>query len=295
MINIKAQILKIINGGMTAISNGIVYNCEPNGKSKKSKIMVGDIVELEENNYGDKYVVSKIEKRKNSLLRPPLCNIDNLFIIMSKLPKTDYLLVDKLIIYCRINNIKPYIIVNKIDLYTEEEINDLRKQFSPSVEDIIFVSGKQKVGIDKILQYLPKNLSVFAGQSAVGKSTILNAISPNLNLSTNDLSKKIGRGKHTTRHSEIYILDDNIMIADTPGFSLLDLDIDIEPKDLSKYYVDFEEFLDCKYSNCDHTNLQDKDCMLARAVIDEKVDKNRYIRYTELYKKLREKWRKKYD
>ena len=107
MNNIKAQILKIINGGMTAVSDNVIYDCEPNGKLKKSKILVGDIVELEANEYGQKYTVIKRYERKNCLLRPPLCNIDNLFIIISKVPKTDFLLVDKLIIYCRTNNIKP--------------------------------------------------------------------------------------------------------------------------------------------------------------------------------------------
>ncbi len=279
---------------MTAISDGVEIACEPTGNVKKAKIMVGDYVELDENKYGNKYIASKIFPRNNALVRPPIANLDQLFIIFSKVPKTDYLLVDKLIVYCKANNIDPYIVVNKIDLYQDDEIVDIRSQYIDAVADIILVSGKEGKGIDELKSCLVGKLSAFAGQSAVGKSTILNSINPKLMLQTNGLSRKISRGKHTTRHSEIYVMDD-IKIADTPGFSMLDLDVNMDPEDLWKYYKEFDNLPPCKYTNCDHTNLKDKDCTIASMVNDSRINKDRYNRYVLLYQKLKEKWRKKYD
>ncbi|MBE5735012.1 MAG: ribosome small subunit-dependent GTPase A [Clostridiales bacterium] len=279
---------------MTALCNDEEISCIPSGNAKRSKILVGDYVDLIPNDYGEKQVVSKVLPRRNVLIRPPIANLDQLFIIFSKVPKTDYLLVDKLLVYCYINNIVPFIVINKVDLYTEDEILDIKKQYSDAVSDIICVSGTNGIGIDELRKKLNGMLSAFAGQSAVGKSTILNAISPKLKLKTNGLSRKINRGKHTTRHSEIYVVDD-IKIADTPGFSMLDLNIDIEPEDLGKYYKEFDKIGKCKYTNCDHTNIDDKDCMIAKLVKENKINDLRYKRYVQLYNLLKEKWRKKYD
>jgi len=292
---LKAQILKILNGNMTAKYYEKVLQCIPSGKTKKQVIHVGDMVELEENKYGDKYVVDKIDLRKNLLLRPPLANLDQLFIIISKTPAPDFLLVDKLIIYCLLNNIVPFIIINKSDIFTKEEIDDIVEQYKDTVNDIIVVSAKDGIGTDKVLSYLPDKLSAFTGQSAVGKSTLLNAINPQLNLQTNTLSKKTERGRHTTRHSEIFMLSNNILIADTPGFSLLDLEFDVKDNDLSEYYLDFEKYRNCKYSNCNHINLSDETCQVAKAVNSNLINRSRYDRYVEMYNKLYEKWRKKYD
>lgn len=280
---------------MTAISENNIIECEPNGKVKKSKFYVGDFVELEENKYGSKYIVTSVLDRINNLVRPPIANLDQLFILISKVPKTDYLLIDKLIIYCAVNNIVPFLVINKKDLYTEQELESIRQEYAGVVADIIIVSAKEKIGIEYLKECLKGKVSAFSGQSAVGKSTLINAIDSDLKLSTNGLSKKISRGKHTTRHSEIFVINDDILIADTPGFSMLDLQLDIDYKELSRYYSDFAMYLECKYSNCDHTNLKDKDCCVARAVLDNKININRYNRYVELYKIMKEKWRKKYD
>ncbi len=280
---------------MTALLNGEIVNCEPLGKIKKEKLIVGDNVQLEYNNYSGKYIVTKIFERKNSLIRPTIANIDQLFLIISKIPKTDYLLIDKLLIYCNQNNIDPYIIVNKVDLYNIDELQAIKDQYLPCCNDVIMVNAKEGLGINNIIKYLPNKLSAFAGQSAVGKSTIINQICPELKLKTNGLSKKIERGKHTTRHSEIYITNKNIMITDTPGFSMLNLDINIDPATLSHYYPEFDKYRQCRYADCDHTNLLDKDCAVAKAVNNGNINKLRYDRYVELYKICNERWRKKYD
>ncbi len=279
---------------MTALMDKNSVYCIPSGNAKKSKILVGDYVELLPNEYGDKYIVDRVLPRHNVLVRPPIVNLDQLFIIFSKVPKTDYLLVDKLLVYCYINKIVPNIVINKVDLYSEEEIEDIKSQYRNAVSNIICVSAINKVGIEELKDKLSGKLSAFAGQSAVGKSTLLNAISPKLKLQTNGLSKKINRGKHTTRHSEIYVFED-MKIADTPGFSMLDLDIDIEPEDLGSYYREFDNIKSCRYTNCNHVNLNDADCSIAKSVKEGNVNKYRYDRYVQLYNILKEKWRKKYD
>lgn len=288
----QGRVLKVM-GANYLVYESKPYNCILSGLIKKNnKPLVGDIVEFSVNDYDkDKNVITKILPRKNQLVRPYISNLDQLFIVLSKSPKPDYLLIEKLIIYAKINNITPIIVINKSDILSEQEITEIKGQF-PTYK-IIVVSAINN-DVTELKQLLVNKISAFAGQSAVGKSSLINAISPNLNLQTNGLSSKIERGQHTTRHNEIYIMDNNIYIADTPGFSMLSLDL--KPSELKDYYDDFKVFEDdCRYVGCDHINSKAKDCGVVKAVEEGKICLSRFDRYCKIYSELKEKWERKYD
>lgn len=258
---------------------------------KKDNLVVGDYVEIRENEYNiGKYIISKVLPRKNSIPRPRLANLDKLLILVAPEPKPDFLLLDKLIIYCTINNIEPIIIINKCDIASDDFTKSVHAQYSG--KKIYVISAKNGTGMDKVKEELRDTFSAVCGQSAVGKSSFINAIIPELSLETQGLSEKIQRGKHTTRVNQVFI-SSNFMIADTPGFSSLELNIDY--RDLSGYYNEFDEYkCNCKYLDCSHIK-EGRDCGVRVAVSDGKINKDRYARYVDLYGKLKENWEKKYD
>lgn len=265
----------------------------PTGNLKKeTKLLVGDLVTVNQDDYSNKVVITSILPRLNSLIRPTVANVDNLVIVIAPSPAPDFYLVDKLIVYCNMHGIKPIIVVNKIDSANNDFINQIVLDYKNVVHAIVQTSAING-NIADLMGYLKGKFSVFAGQSAVGKSSILNAICPKINQQTNILSKKVDRGQHTTRVCEIFNVDGSL-IADTPGFSMLEI-FDIEPNDLQDYYTEFLPYRTCKFSNCTHTNINDKHCGVVKAVNDNKISINRYNRYVVNYKKLKESWDKKYD
>ncbi len=291
------KVVKMMGGVVIVYYNGNYLQCEVKGNVKKSdKVLVGDNVELKKDEFSlDKYIITKIMPRTNSLMRPPLANLDRLFIVVAPSPKPDFMLIDKLIIYCNTNNIKPALLVNKIDVTNDDFASIIKNQYSKVVEDILFVSGKTGEGVGQLKNMLKNNTSAFSGQSAVGKSTLINSICPNLNLSTNVLSKKIERGQHTTRHNQIYVLEEGIYIADTPGFSMLELK-GIDSSNLHNYYLEFAPFeSDCTFRECTHINCPPKVCGVVKAVEGNLIDSNRYERYYKLYTQLKQNEEWKYD
>jgi len=290
------QIIKILSGNITAFDGENYYLCDLRGNLKKNnKICVGDFVEYEPNS-GDKerIVVTKILERKNQLIRPTISNIDNLLITITKKPSPDFNLVDALIIYCRQLDIEPIIVISKMDLVDDTFLQDIKKQYGKVVDHIVPICSVNKENLDTLKNLLTYKVSALAGQSAVGKSTLINALG-GLNLEIGELSAKLDRGKHTTRMSEIFILPDDIKIADTPGFSMLELKID-EPSELKHWYDDFIPLQDfCEFKDCDHINCKSKTCAVVRAVEEGVLSKNRFDRYVARYNKLKEKWERKYD
>lgn len=256
------------------------------------RILVGDNVYIEPNEYDKgKYIITKVGERKNNIPRPPLANIDKLLIVIAPRPEPDLTLVDKLIIYCMINNIEPIIVLNKSDIASKEFVEDIKSQYY-FVKTFV-ISAISGSGLNDLKTELKGAFSALCGQSAVGKSSFLNAIIPNINLDTQGLSRKIDRGKHTTRVNELYIYED-IMIADTPGFSSLEL-LDLEYKQLPLFYPEFDEYLDkCRYLDCSHIK-EGKDCVIVGAVDKGLINKSRYDRYCNLYAKLKQNWENKYD
>lgn len=252
---------------------------------------MGDIVFVEE--VEKEFVITNLKPRKNSLIRPYISNIDQLIIVISTLPKPDFLLVDKLLIGCIINQIEPVIVVNKSDIIDNNFYNSVKEQYDSSVKHILLTSAETKNGVEQLKELLQGKLTAFCGQSAVGKSSLINAIFGNLNLKTGELSQKINVGKNTTRQTQIFMLNNNSFVADTPGFNMLDYH-ELEPSELKGYYAEFVKYNNkCQFNNCNHIN--ETNCAVLKDLNNGLINKERYNRYVELYNKLLEIWRKRYD
>lgn len=273
---------------MVSIDNNI-YNATPRGNLKLNKLYVGDIVEVTSQEYSTDYTIDSVYPRKNTLLRPPLCNVDQIVVVIAPIPKPDFLLIDKLIINARMLDIDVILVVNKCDISSIYQ--DVYNEYRFVASHIIETSAQNSVGVDELVSLLKGKFSCFVGQSAVGKSTLLNAINPTIKAETGGLSKKIERGKNTTRHSEIYMFE-NILLADTPGFSLYDLEINFD--EIKDYYPELTMDNPCKYLNCNHVNETANECEVIKAVNSGRINQNRYNRYKELFLSTKEKWQNKY-
>lgn len=281
----KGLVIKNISNAYEVLANGKKYLCSGVGKVKSNaKILVGDNVQfviLEEG----KGSIEEICERKNVLVRPPVANIDILVITISKKPSADLMLVDKLIIFCLENNIKPVICVAKDDLFTEKDRKEILSQYKDVVKNILFVSAKEKSNLESLIKLIKNKVTVFAGQSAVGKSSLINALT-NSNIEVGEISEKTQRGKNTTRHIQLYFYN-NLKIMDTVGFS--SFDISIKSDDLALYYPDFEKYMhNCKYPMCTHTKEQENVCNIKKMVKEGKIDSRRYERYVKLYNEMKD-------
>ena len=266
-------IIKNISNDYTVHANDKDYVCKPRGKFRNLKItpLVGDeVIFDEDNNY-----LLDIKPRRNELVRPPVANIDQAVIVMS-IAQPDFSdnLLDKLLCIIEFNNIKPIICFTKLDLLKEEE-----KEHAYN-----FMNYYKKIGydvyinteIDKIKAIFKDKVTVFTGQSGAGKSTLLNKLNPNLNIKTDEISKALGRGKHTTRHVELIHLFDGL-VADTPGFSSLSF-IDMTNDDIKDNFIEFNTYRDkCAYKDCKH-HLED-DCEIKRQLKDKNILDSRYENY----------------
>lgn len=260
---------------------------------RKNGILVGDLVEVEVSY--DRYMIKKILPRKNSLIRPPVANIDNLVIVVSlSTPSSDFFLLDKQIVLAKFKDILPIIVINKIDLnisdITNKDLSYIKNVYGNLGFQIIEVSAKNNIGIDVLKEKLHNKISAFSGNSGVGKSSIINKIFGTNSL-TFEVAKKTNRGRHTTKHVKIYKNED-MYVLDTPGFSSYEL-YDIEYKELKNYYPDFLE-CKCDYLDCSHVFENEKVCGVKKAINDGRIDKNRYDRYVELFKKLKDEYDRKY-
>lgn len=276
----KGTVTKCIAGKFTVFVEGTLIECYARKKFKKEQLLAGDIVEIDDQNC----VIENILPRKNKLIRPPIANIDRIIIVVSCVPYVDLHLVDKLIIAAKINQIEPVLCFNKVDLDNDDLAKKIQNQYKQSNIRFIQVSAKTGYNIDKLIQILKGGINCFAGQSAVGKSSLINAILGCDYSIVGDLSQKILRGKNTTRHTEIISLDD-YYVADTPGFNLLELD-NLEYNKLKDYYVEFNQYKnDCKFSSCAHIN--EPQCSVKQAANEDKISKERYLRYIDIYSDLK--------
>ena len=272
----QGKIIKIISNNFTVLADK-EYICGARGKFRNLKItpLVGDEVTFDEK----KKIILQISSRKNSLIRPPIANIDQALIVVSvKEPNLDLYLLDKLLCLIEFNNIKPIICFTKLDLLDDRTNIDKLKKYYQSIGYQVYYNKEES--IKKIFK---DKITVIAGQSGAGKSTLLNILDSNLNLQTNNISKALGRGKHTTRHvSLINILDG--WCADTPGFSSLDLK-EMTLSDIRDNFVEFNLYRDkCAYKDCMHD--KEDNCEIKRR-INKDILESRYINYIKLVRKER--------
>ena len=265
------------NAGRFIVSG---IDCVARGNLKDNGIFVGDKVEFDKN----QRIIENVLPRKNLLIRPPLANLDRLIIVIAPVPKPDFMLVDKLLIFCKKNNIKAVICVNKSDILTAQLREVIQNTYS-KVADIIYVSAKN--GDVSLLAEQIKGICAFAGQSAVGKSSLLNAMHGEIKEQVGDLAKKTLRGKQTTRLVSLYKFGKGY-IADTAGFSKFDETLlQIDERKLAQFYPDFAPYLgDCEYLSCTHTN--EKKCAIKNNAARGKISALRYENYLKIYQTIKE-------
>ena len=287
---IEGRIIKGIGGFYYVDTDNGLYECRARGIFRKNKItpLVGDFVKIsvvdEENKKG---VVEEIAERETELVRPPIANVDKALIVFAVKNPTPHLsLLDRFIVLAERENLEIVIILTKIDLDDDNTFEKIKNIYEPCGYKVIGVSNLEKKNIDKVKEELKDNTVVFAGPSGVGKSSLLNEIDKNFKLKTGDVSDKIKRGKHTTRHAELFELEFGGMVADTPGFSSLTLD-DIEDIDLKDYFIEFDNYDDCKFgSRCIHQN--EPNCAVKEAVENGEIPKERYESYIQLLNEIRQ-------
>lgn len=273
------------------MDNGDKVKCFPRGKLKQNgELFIGDVVDVVVDKEG---VIENVRERRTQLVRPYVSNMDGIVIVLAPLPKPDMMLVDKLIIGATENGIQPIICINKADMegadVVAQEVADDYKE----IADILVISTQTYQGIDMLKQKIKGKFICLAGQSAVGKSSLINCILGEDKMKTGDLSKKGDRGKNTTRHIEIITLDDGTQIADTCGFNRLEIPL-FDPSRLSTYYTDFDDYAqECKFRCCNH--YKEEECGVKKAVSEGKIAQSRYDRYAKLFEYVEKKWIKRYD
>ena len=279
---IKGIIVKALSGFYYVKTEKGVITCKARGLFRKKEFapLVGDNVTISITDE-DRGVIEEITPRLNSLIRPPVANIDRLFIVVSTAsPLPNTFVIDKMTVLAENNNIEPIIVINKSDLSNPQEIADIYKKCGYKV---FVVSAKQGEGVEDLFPLFENKLSVFCGNSGVGKSSLLNAIDSRFDISTAEISEKLGRGRHTTRHVELYESHGGF-IADTPGFSSIDMertDI-IKKEELAFCFNDFSDFLgECKFTSCSHT--KEKGCAVLKAVEEGLIPESRLTSYRRLY------------
>lgn len=276
----EGKIVKILSNDYTVLSNGNYYICKSRGKFRNMKItpLVGDNVIFDEK---QKYIL-EIKPRQNELIRPFVCNVDQVFIIASTIhPDLDLNLLDKLLVVIEYNNIKPVICFTKLDLLDNQEqnnIDEIRKYYE-NIGYIVYYNNE----LEQIKNCFENKITVFTGQSGAGKSTLLNKLNVNLNIETNEISEALGRGKHTTRHVELIDMLGGL-IADTPGFSSLDLS-SMTGADIRDSFIEFNKYReDCRYRDCMHHKESIKECKIKQLVNDKTILESRYNNYIKFIK-----------
>ncbi len=278
---LKGILIKGIGGFYYVKTADSVLECKAKGIFRKRGItpLAGDRVTVIGEEGG--YVISEIEERKNFFQRPPIANVDQFFYVVSSVdPRPNYMVADRLILLCEKRSIAPVIVVTKTDITPEQNFISLYRSVGYTV---IEVMNDEEAALDQIRRLLRDKLSVFSGNSGVGKSTLLNKLHPDLNLTTNEISRKLGRGKHTTRAVELYEIAGGI-VADTPGFSALDFEkMERTPKEeIAQYFVEFKPYLDrCYFTGCSHRT--EKGCAVLQAKSEGLISAQRHEDYCYLY------------
>lgn len=292
----KGLILKGVGGFYQVKSDTGLYDCKTRGIFRKKGVtpLPGDFVDFTVTNETLREGwIEEIHERKNAFVRPPVANVEQIAVVMALVsPEPDYLLIDKLLISALHNHAEPILIINKIDLTDEQSLFETESIYKPAGFPIISMSKVTLEGYDTLHQKLKGLNTAFAGQSGVGKSTILNNIMDAWVMETNTVSDKIQRGRHTTRHVQLLPLDLTGYVVDTPGFSSFSLE-GIKYDELEWMYPEFEKFHgQCRFNGCSHVN--EPDCAVKNAVEEGVISQKRYECYVKLYEELKENYERRY-
>jgi ribosome biogenesis GTPase / thiamine phosphate phosphatase len=287
----EGKIVKALSGFYYVINEEEVIQCRGRGVFRKNKVspLVGDEVVYQAENENEGYIL-EIKERKNELVRPPIANVDQALLVFSAVePAFSTTLLNRFLVLVEFNNIRPLIVITKMDLTNEQEkalINKYAKDYRDIGYDVLLTSSETEDGLIDLYPHLEGKISVFAGQSGVGKSSLLNAMKPDLELKTNDISSHLGRGKHTTRHVELIKVAGGL-VADTPGFSSLEF-MDIEQEDLNYCFPEFLQMSEnCKFRGCKH--LSEPKCAVKAAISEGRIAEYRYRDYQDFIQEIKER------
>lgn len=288
MDKINGTIIKGIGGFYYVEAADTLYECKARGVFRKNKVtpFVGDrvTVSLEKDGTG---TIEEIFPRKNSLVRPPVANIDQLVIVVSICdPSPSTLIIDKTIAAAEDKGIEPVIVISKSDLKDCQWLNDI---YQTTGIPLLTISSATGEGVEEVEKLLKGKISAFTGNSGVGKSSLLNRIDSRFHLQTGEISQKLGRGRHTTRQVEFLKLGENTYVADTPGFSSISVErYDLVKKENLQYcFREFEPYLNqCKFVSCSHTC--EKCCAVLKAVEEGTISKSRHESYVAMYNEVKD-------
>jgi len=283
-------IIKGIGGFYYVESAGAIYECKARGIFRRRGLvpLAGDRVDFSLTDDRKKVgCIDNILPRQSLLARPTVANVNQVVVVISvKSPSPDFMLVDKLLITAGQKEINVVVCINKIDLDVDEEYKKIISSYEQTNYTFVLSSSKTDLGLGQLKEALDNRISVFAGQSGVGKSTILNRIMSSNIMKTGEISERNDRGKHTTRHTELIKLGTNGYVADTPGFSSFDIS-EMRYDELQLYYPEFREYLNsCKFARCSH--ISEPGCSIKEALGRRMINEGRYARYIELYNSLRQ-------
>ncbi|MBS5883414.1 MAG: ribosome small subunit-dependent GTPase A [Clostridium sp.] len=282
----EGKIIKGIGGFYYVKTKEGVIECKARGKfrHKDMKPMVGDNVDINVSN--GKGVIEDIHDRSSELIRPTVANVTQAFVVFAiKNPDINFDLLNRFLILCEYNNIKAIVCLNKVDLASEEEKEEVKKKINDIGYDVLFINAKKGLGIELLKERLIDNETVLCGPSGAGKSTLINTLINRTHMETGVVSEKIGRGKHTTRHSELIEIENGYLV-DSPGFS--NIDISFMNKDELRYcFPEFEEYNhNCKFRGCLHN--KEPECAVKNALQENKINETRYNFYIRILEELLE-------
>ncbi|MED1606444.1 ribosome small subunit-dependent GTPase A [Cytobacillus kochii] len=288
----EGKIIKALSGFYYVLNKDKeIIQCRGRGVFRKNKItpLVGDEVHYQAENDKEGYIL-EVKKRKNELIRPPIANVDQAFLIFSSVePTFSTALLDRFLVLVESNHITPIICITKMDLASKEEQETLAvyaDNYRKAGYKVLLTSSETAEGIEDLYPFITGEISVFAGQSGVGKSSLLNVLRPDLQLKTDDISSHLGRGKHTTRHVELIEINGGL-VADTPGFSSLEF-TEIEQEDLQNYFPDIQELSNsCKFRGCMH--LKEPKCAVKQAIEAGDLPRYRYEHYITFIDEIRDR------
>jgi len=268
-----------------AAGDGMTYQCRARGIFKKQGItpLVGDEAEIEKLDE-EEAVINEIESRKNEFIRPPVANVDLMAIVASiESPEPSTLVIDRLMVMTEKADADIILCINKIDLDRGSKAETLKAIYK-NIYPVFCVSGMSGNGMPELKKFLQGRKTALAGASGVGKSTILNCLAPYAAAQTGGVSRKTDRGKNTTRHVELFRMDNGGMVYDTPGFTSLDI-TGIDAAELQQMYPEMQEYAgECRYSNCRH--ISEPGCAVREAVEKGKIDRSRYASYLEQHRDI---------